>query len=476
MNLPLAGGPVLMYLHETTVEFPVDARRGSILEQVASGIGRRIPGGGMPVRIVITESSDGRYKCEVALLQNAIPQNSSGPNHRDLAFPPRSSALSFTKRPAENSQTFNAVLVVPTGIGAEIGGHAGDATAVATLLASICDTLITHPNVLNGSDLIEIPSNTLYVEGSAVSRLLMGSIGLQPVRANRVLVVIDSHPDEFFVDAAINAVNAARSSYGLICPVIVRLDPPLDMRSRYMDSGRVAGSVEGIGRLTATLDENWGAYDAVAISSVISVPLSYHTDYFESAGNMLNPWGGVEAMLTHTISALYDVPSAHAPMLENQEIANMETGIVDPRMAAEAISLTFMQSVLKGLQKSPKIVAGADAMRQHGVLTASDVSCLVIPDGCLGLPTLAALEQGISVIAVRENRTVMKNDLSCLPWSPGQFHLVENYWEAAGVMSALKAGIDPKAVRRPLSPAAVRMSSTPASSIHGSLAIGPNAN
>jgi len=458
-----------MYLHETEAEFPVNVMGGSILQQIADGIGRHVPSGGMPVRIVITESSGGRYKCDVALLQDE-----SRSNHRDLASALKGSALGFSKRQTGNSQRFNAVLVVPTGVGAEIGGHAGDATPVATLMASICDTLITHPNVLNGSDLIDIPPNTLYVEGSAISRLLMGSIGLQPVRANRVLVVIDSHPDEFFVDAAINAVNAARSSYGLICPVIVRLDPPLDMRSRYMDSGRVAGSVEGISRLIAALDENRGAYDAVAISSIISVPLSYHTDYFESAGNMLNPWGGVEAMLTHTISALFDVPSAHAPMLENQEIANMETGVVDPRMAAEAISLTFMQSVLKGLQKSPKIVAGTEAMSHHSVLTASDVSCLVIPDGCLGLPTLAALEQGIPVIVVRENRTVMKNDLSCLPWSPGQLHLVENYWEAAGVMSALKAGIDPRAVRRPLTRIEVRTSSTPAQSIAESVGIGPN--
>ena len=444
-----------MYLHETEATFPVDIAAGSILKQVTDGIAQRVPADGMPVRIVISESGGGIYRCETALLRD----------HRGSTTPPMASALSFNKRRFENCQTFNSVLLVPTGIGAEIGGHAGDATPVATLMASICDTLITHPNVLNGSDLIDIAPNTLYVEGSAISRLLMGSIGLQPVRSNRVLVVIDSHPDEFFVDAAINAVNAARSSYGLICPAILRLDPPLDMRSRYTESGRVAGTVEGIDRLLTSLDQRQGSYDAVAISSMISVPLSYHIDYFESAGNMLNPWGGVEAMLTHTISTLRDIPSAHAPMLENQEIANMETGIVDPRMAAEAISLTFMQSVLKGLQKSPKIVAGPDAIGQGGVLTANDVSCLVIPDRCLGLPTLAALEQGIPVIAVRENRNVMVNDLTALPWAQGQFHLVENYWEAAGVMAALKAGIDPKAVRRPISRTTVETSSQPSGSL-----------
>ena len=170
---------------------------------------------------------------------------------------------------------------------------------------------------------------------------------------------------------------------------------------------------------------------------------------------MVNPWGGVEAMLTHAISALYDVPSAHSPMLETQEIANSDPGVVDPRMAAEAVSLALLQCILKGLQKSPQIVSDPWAMQHHSVLTAGDVSCLVIPDGCLGLPTLAALEQGIPVIAVRENRNLMDNDLTRLPWADGQLHIVENYWEAAGVMSALRAGIDPNAVRRPILPALV---------------------
>ncbi len=89
-------------------------------------------------------------------------------------------------------------------------------------------------------------------------------------------------------------------------------------------------------------------------------------------------------------------------------------------------------------------------MKRPGIFTVEDVSCLIIPNGCLGLPTLAALHQGIPVIAVRENANLMRNDLTALPWSPGQFHLVDNYWEAAGVLSALKAGIDPNCVRRPL--------------------------
>ena len=116
----------------------------------------------------------------------------------------------------ENTARFNAALVVPTGIGADIGGHAGDATPVAGLLASACDTLITHPNVVNASDVIDLPRNALYVEGSVLSRLLMGTVGLQPVRGNRLLVVVDAHPDVLFTHAAVNAVSAAQGLLRLV--------------------------------------------------------------------------------------------------------------------------------------------------------------------------------------------------------------------------------------------------------------------
>ena len=173
-------------------------------------------------------------------------------------------------------------------------------------------------------------------------------------------------------------------------------------------------------------------------------------DYFTSGGEIINPWGGVEALLTHAVSSILDVPTAHAPMMESDEVAAIDPGVVDSRMAAEIISMTFLQSVLKGLQRAPRIVTGEAEMTRPDVLTAEDIGCIVIPDGCLGLPTLAALHQGIPVIVVRENRNLMRNDLAEMPWSPGQLHVAENYWEAAGIVAALKAGIDPGSVRRPL--------------------------
>ena len=394
----------------------------------------------VPLRFVVTSSSPTSYQCEVGVVGRGLLSG------RDRI----TSIFEFRHRLAEQAQGFNVVLVVPTGIGAEIGGHAGDAGPVAQMLAEVSDTLVLHPNVVNASDLNEIPVNALYVEGSVLTRLLMGTVGLERVRANRVLVVIDEHKDEIFINAAVNAVSGARAAYGLSCPEVVCLDPPVRLKTAYSPSGRAAGQVERIKGLCSLLDRRNGSYDAVAISSVIDVPDLYHQGYFDAAGKMVNPWGGVEAMLTHTLSSMYNLPTAHSPMFESREIANMDPGIVDPRMAAEAVSATFLLCTLKGLQRSPRIVTDVNAMKESGVFTAADVSCLVLPDGCLGLPTLAALEQDIPVVAVSENSNLMRNDLYTLPWRPGQFHRVRNYWEAAGVIAAMRAGIDPVAVRRPL--------------------------
>ena len=129
-------------------------------------------------------------------------------------------------------------------------------------------------------------------------------------------------------------------------------------------------------------------------------------------------------------------------------------------MAAEAVSLTFLQSILKGLKSSPRIETDPALMHHSDCLTARDVSCLVIPDGCLGLPVLAALEQGIPVIAVADPDHLMANDLAALPWSPGQFCRVENYLEAVGALCARKAGLALDSVRRPILPAPVAEVST----------------
>ncbi len=428
-------------MKELELKVPIVKDHQNLLSHFWDLIGNRENASGIPIRFVVTQTDKENYHCEIGMLPMVESQDKS---EQDSIF-------YFKKRDFENTDKFNAVFLTPTGIGSDIGGHAGDATPAARMIASICDTLITHPNVVNASDVNEMSENMLYVEGSVISRLLMGSVGLQPVKANRILTVIDDHPLEIYSNAAINTVNAARATYGLNCDQIVKLNPPIQMTAEYTSAGRAGGTISGLEHLFEVLDEFEGKYDALAISSVIKVPMSYHMDYFQSEGGMINPWGGIEAMLTHAISMKYNIPSAHAPMFESEDIANMDPGVVDPRMAAEAISVSFLQCLLKGLQRSPKILTDSKMFNNSGVVSAKDVSCLIIPVGCLGLPTLAALEQGIPVIAVKESANMMQNSLSELPWKSNQYFEVENYLEATGIVAALRSGISVPSVRRPLS-------------------------
>lgn len=392
-----------------------------------------------PVRFVITKTDDKNFHCEIGTV--ACDDNKS--------YKMSQSIFDFNKRQYENSETFNAALVIPTGIGCEIGGHAGDANAVARLVASACDTLITHPNVVNASDINELPDNGLYVEGSVISRLLQGNSALKKVRSNRILTIMDKRDDPRLNAPTINAVSAARATMGVDCVDIISLDPPLKMSSHYTNSGRAAGKVENMAGLCQQLDKYAGDYDAIAVASVIELEKSLYYKYIAEKGAMVNPWGGIEAMLTHTVSMLYNMPSAHAPMIEDMEMLCMASDVVEPRMAAEEVSCAFIHCVLKGLHKSPRIIDNRSLFHAPGIISAKDISCLIIPEGCLGLPTIAASLQGIPVIIVKENKNYMRNNLTDILSASNQLFFANNYLEVIGIMNALKTGVSLKSLKRP---------------------------
>jgi hypothetical protein len=430
-----------MKLIEREVVLELENPRENLLSTLQKLSMQALHPGEIPIRFVITKSQQNRFFGELGILSGFEQLNAKPP-----------SIFDFQKRDTGSQDKFNVALLIPTGIGAELGGHSGDGGALARLMGSVCDTLITHPNVVNASDINELPENGLYVEGSVLSRFLMGTVGLKRIRSNRMLVIVGEHDEDYFTQSAVNSVGAAFVTMGLACPEIVMLShsvKKMEMRTVFSPSGRAAGEVRNFDILCEILNARRDSFDAVAIASQIDTDHIYRENYFFEGA--LNPWGGVEAMLTHAISLLFNVPSAHSPMTESKEIlVNFDVGIVEPRKSAEAVSVSNFHCVLKGLQRSPRIVRLNDASVPSDVLTSSDVSCLVLPDRCVGLPTLAALEQGIPVIAVKENKNIMENDLTTLPWKDGQFYQVENYWEAIGVISALKAGVAPNSVRRPL--------------------------
>ena len=181
------------------------------------------------------------------------------------------SVFDYRQRRLARTNAFNAVMLIPTGVDCAIGGHAGDATPAARLLASVCDHLVLHPNVVNASDVNEQTENCLYAEGSLICRLLMGTVGLRKVRQNRVLLVTEDRRDApNVVDQTINCAEGARATLGMDISEVVVLEKELFMQTGVSDSGRVTGRVERLGHLLDVLREKRGTYDAVALATRIT--------------------------------------------------------------------------------------------------------------------------------------------------------------------------------------------------------------
>jgi hypothetical protein len=326
----------------------------------------------------------------------------------------------------------NVVFIVPTGIGAEVGGHNGDATPAAKLVASLCDNFITHPNVVNASDINEMPDNTLYVEGNMLDRFLCGKIGLKKVKFNKVLVATNSpvKPE------IINSVSAARASMGMDIE-IVALDPPLILTGK-IENNRAVGKVVGWEGLIKQV-RKCKPFDALAISSPVFVDKETKMNYWKSGG--VNPFGRAEALVSKLVGDALNVPVAHAPCEYVTKESDPEVfffnQVVDPRMAAELVSVSYLHCVLKGLHKAPRPV-------EEGGLRVSDVNYLVSPVGCVGEPHHACMRRNIPIIMVKENKTCENKA------TPEGVTIVENYLEAAGMIACKNAGVYWKTVRRPL--------------------------
>ena len=99
------------------------------------------------------------------------------------------------------------LMLVPTGIGCDIGGFAGDALPSARLLAGASGCLITHPNVMNGAALYWSDPRIHYVEGYGLDRFAVGDWALRPVRRQRIGLVLDAGIDPELVQRRKNFVR-----------------------------------------------------------------------------------------------------------------------------------------------------------------------------------------------------------------------------------------------------------------------------
>ncbi|GBG60703.1 hypothetical protein CBR_g12440 [Chara braunii] len=240
---------------------------------------------------------------------------------------------------------YTVVMIVPTGVGATIGGYAGDALPVARTLASIADCLVTHPN-----------------------------IG----------IVFDAGIEDDLRLRHLQVADAAQATLGLSLGDYIITDMPLQVE-KWIDP-RTGASTGRLGRpdsLMRAVRKLLEGDDIDAVAVVGRFPDDSVSDLEEyRQGQGVDALAGVEAVISHMVVREFRVPCAHAPALQPIPLEP-----VSPRSAAEE-------------------------------------------------PLL---------IAVEENWTVMDD-------TPGKLQLnaviVNNYWEAAGVIAAHRAGVNPMSLRK----------------------------
>lgn len=338
----------------------------------------------------------------------------------------------MTQRP------YTVVLVVPTGIGAAIGGYAGDALPVARALAQVADTVISHPNVMNGAQLYWPSPNILYVEGYGLDQFAAGAWGLRPTHQNPIGLLLDAGIEEPLRWRHWQAADAARATLGLEIAAHALTDAPVGVTLKTAESGATWGTIANPGTLLRGAAQLLQA-GAEAIAVVVRFPDDDGSAALQNyrQGQGVDALAGVEAVISHLIVREFQVPCAHAPALSPLPL----DPLVSPKSAAEEIGYTFLPCVLAGLSRAPRFVTSGDTRQD---LWRQQVDAVVVPATALGGSGVLSLGgAGVKVIAVEENTTT----LSVSPEAMGIPAVrVRSYLEAIGVIAAHRAGVSPAAM------------------------------
>ncbi len=359
-----------------------------------------------------------------------------------------------------NSEPLPTLLIIPTGIGCDVGGYAGDAIPAARLLASASECLITHPNVMNGGSLYWPDSRIQYVEGYSLNLFAAGKIFLKPVRKQKVGLLLDAGLESDLKKRHIQVADGCVASLGLDIGPIMSTESALRINLRRGLSGSSWGNIEEPGVILRCAEKLKDA-GATAIAVVTRFPDDKNmleTKLYRQ-GNGVDVIAGAEAIISHLLVKHLLIPCAHAPGLSPLPIDSN----LDPRASGEEIGYTFLQSVLVGLSRAPDLIPAAVLDKNKSyvperktIIGNGDLGVVVVPQGALGGESiLSCIERNIPLIIVA-NRGVLdvnsiKMRLDCLSSNNDKNILqAKNYLEAAGMITALRHGINIKSLRRPI--------------------------
>jgi Protein of unknown function (DUF3326) len=338
------------------------------------------------------------------------------------------------------NRPYTVAVIVPTGIGASVGGYAGDALPVIRAIAQVADRVITHPNVMNGASLYWNIPNALYVEGFGLDQFAAGQWGLNPVHGNRIGLLFDRAIEPDLLLRHLQVADAARATLGLDIMDYAVTDQPLNVEMRSLDSGATWGTIGNPDTLLRGAEKLIGAG-----AEAIAVVARFLDDPDEAVlqayrqGQGVDPLAGAEAVISHLIVRQFRIPCAHAPALLPLPL----DASISPRSAAEELGHTFLPCVLVGLSRAPQFVLPGED--KTSTIWTDQVDAVVVPESaCGGSALLSWGHLGKKIIAVADNQTRMRvypKEVGLSAWR------VSSYLEAIGAIVAHQAGIDPQALR-----------------------------
>lgn len=289
-------------------------------------------------------------------------------------------------------------MVIPTGIGASIGGYAGDGSLTAKKFAKHFNVIV-NPNIVNAACFSGISDNMLYTEGWTLTQFFKNNIELIPSESNKVGIIFDKGISKGILNVHINTINAVKTIYGTDIIGYEITEEECNIKFYNSATGISTGSVLN----NETMVEA-GRKLLKKGANVLAVVCKFdeppEDNYQEGEG--VDIVGGIEAIISHYLTRELGVPVVHSPAFENITITQE---LVDAKASAEYITPTFLPCILIGLKNAPIFTK----IKNKNNINIQDVKALIMPYNSLGSSIVTdALKNNIKVFAVKENKSVLR--------------------------------------------------------------------
>lgn len=303
---------------------------------------------------------------------------------------------------------------IPTGIGADIGGYAGDFGYIARKFSKDFH-LIINPNAVNGGILSAINYDMSYLEGYLFDEFFKGNISINPKKeyeTNKIGIIFDSEIPKNILNVHLNTINALKIVQGMDIAGIEYTSKPVGVEIK-IENGISFGNLKNPNSLIDAA-QKLIKKGAQAIAVVCFFGEDFEDENYSNA-NGIDPIGGIEAIISHLITKEFNIPCAHAPAFCDIDISQK---LENPKVSSELISSTYLPCVIQGLNIAPEIL-------KNGKIKNKDIEFLIVPYDAMGSKAvLSSVQNGIKIIAVK-NKTALDVNAQKLGIKP--YFIVEDY-------------------------------------------------